>query len=385
MLKKSPQQFGNLIDILPEIKTPAYVADLEKIRKNLEIAKKIKDRTGCKIILATKAFAMFALYPEIAKFLDGTTASGIYEARLDFEEFGKEIHIFSPAYKNDDFAEILKIADNIYFNSISQLNKFLHLCHPHQKIGLRVNPQISLVKNNPIYNPSASNSRFGVKIEEINEETLSKVDIIHIHNLCENLAQESVKLIEHIDKKMPQLLRKVKYLNIGGGHYYSHPDYDSEKLIAAINEIQNKYDLQIVIESGAAVVYDGGYLISEIVDIIEDQKLPIAILDTSATCHMPDVLEVPYRPNVINSDDSYQFPYILGGNTCLTGDVIGKYNFQHRLEVGNKLIFTDMMQYSFVKNTTFNGIKLPSLGVFDGKTHKVIKNFSYLDFKNRLS
>jgi len=371
---------------LDQIKTPAYIADLAKIRSNLKIAQKIKEQTGCKIILATKAFSMFALYPEIAKYLDGTTASGIYEARLDHEEFGKEIHVYSPAYKDDEIKDIIKISNNIYFNSINQLNKYRNLIDDKEKnIGLRINPQINLVKNNSIYDPSSKNSRFGVKIEEINDNILEKINMIHIHNLCENLDQDSVTLIEYIDQKIPHILNKIKYLNIGGGHYYSHPDYDTKNLIKAITKIQNKYNLQIIIESGAAVVYDAGYLVSEIIDIINVQDDNIAILDTSATCHMPDVLEVPYRPHIINSDDNYHNSYILGGNSCLTGDVIGKYSFKNKLKIGDKIVFTDMMQYSFVKNNNFNGVKLPSLGVFDGNNYKIIKEFSYEDFKNRLS
>ncbi len=371
---------------LNQIKTPSYVADLPKIKENLAIAKKIKDETGCKIILATKAFSMFSIYPQIAQILDGTTASGIYEARLDREEFGKEIHVYSPAYKEDEIDEIIKISDNIYFNSVNQLEKFYSKTDRKTKnIGLRVNPQINLVKNNQLYNPSSKNSRFGVQIEEINDDTLNKIDILHIHNLCENLDHESLTLINHIDQKMSHLLKRIKYLNIGGGHYYTHPNYNTQNLIKAINQIQDKYNLKIIIESGATVVYEAGYLVSEVIDIVENKETPIAILDTSATCHMPDVLEVPYRPNVIGSDDNYQYQYIFGGSTCLTGDIIGNYSFKDKLKIGDKVIFSDMMQYSFVKNNTFNGVKLPSLAVFDGKNYKVIKEFGYQDFKNRLS
>jgi carboxynorspermidine decarboxylase len=368
---------------LQTIKTPAYVADIAKIRSNLEIASNIKLHTGCTMLLATKAFSMFAIFNEFNHILDGTTASGLYEAKLGYEHFGGEVHAYSPAFVQADIAELAPICQHISFNSVAQLQQY----GTHFKVrGLRINPRFSLVKNNPIYDPSNPTSRFGITINQITPEVLGQINLLHVHNLCENMATDSVELLAHLTEIAPHILHHIDYLNIGGGHYFTHPNYDTDSLIAAINQLQHDFNVRIIMESGAAHVYDAGYLVASVVDVVNNGGENIAILDASATCHMPDVLEVPYRPNVIGDDATHPYEYILAGNTCLTGDIIGTYNFATPLKPHDKIIFTDMMQYSMVKNTTFNGVPLPDIAVLypDGTSH-VIKSFGYEDFKNRLS
>ncbi|MCB1681892.1 MAG: carboxynorspermidine decarboxylase [Alphaproteobacteria bacterium] len=383
---------------LKNIQTPAYVADIAAIRANMEKAKRIKKETGIKLLLATKGFAMPAVFPVMREILDGTTASGLYEARLGAthfgsEEQGKEVHTYSPAYTEENLKEILKYSSHIYFNSVHQLQKFAPRVRAARKnavIGLRVNPRLPLVKNSALYDPSAPCSRFGVQKEELTDEVLAQIDLLHVHNLCENLAEDSEKLIEHVRVQFAFALPKIKHLNLGGGHFYTHKDYDIPRLIAALKKLKQDFAGTITLEPGAAHVLNGGYLVATVLDIIPHAQ-KIAILDASASTHMPDVLEVPYTPEIIGAQiveqekASEPNTYILGGNTCMTGDVIGTYKFEKPLEVGQKLIFTDMMQYSFVKNTTFNGIPLPDLALLheDGRV-EIVKHFGYEDFAGRL-
>lgn len=372
------------------IKTPSYVADIAAIRTNLEKTKRIKEEAGVEILLATKAFSMFSVFPMIAEYLDGTTASGLYEARLGATHFGKNVHTYSPAYTQDDLEQIVKYSSHIYFNSVEQMQKFAPFVRAQRDdavIGLRVNPQLSLVKNSVLYDPSAPCSRFGVHKEELTPEVLAQIDLLHFHNLCENLADDSAKLINHLCKEFGFAIQSVSEINIGGGHYYSHPDYDIDVLTHALNGLRQQFDVKVTLEPGAAHVYKAGYLVATVLDVIErGQKL--AILDASASTHMPDVLEVPYTPEIIGAgaEGEKAHTYILGGNTCMTGDVIGTYSFDAPLQVGQKLIFTDMMQYSMVKNTTFNGVPLPDIGILheDGR-YEIVKSFSYDDFEGRLS
>jgi carboxynorspermidine decarboxylase len=378
------------MQILKSIATPAYVADIAKLKRNLATVTRLKAATGCKVILAVKACSQFSLFDVMRESLDGTTASGLYEARLGHEEFGKEVHVYSPAYTASEIDELAPISDHLYFNSISQLDMYydrLKKLNSAITIGLRVNAGISLVKNNSIYDPSSPCSRFGTNAALIDDKTLARIDLLHFHNLCENLDDDSVALIEHISAKYGDLLRKVKYVNLGGGHYINHPNYNLQNLIDAVNRLQTQFDVQVILEPGGALAYDAGYLVASVLDVITNEK-NIAILDTSATCHMPDVLEVPYRPNVIGSGETGEFAhdYLLAGKTCLTGDNIGEYSFKEPLKAGDKVIFTDMLQYALVKNTTFNGVPLPDIGILneDG-TYRLVKKFGYEDFKNRLS
>lgn len=379
---------------LKSIKTPAYVADIAAIKHNMAVAARIKREAGVKILLATKAFSMFSVFPYMKDTLDGTTASGLYEARLGATHFGpgegKDVHTYAPAFTEEGLRACFEYSNHIYFNSISQLNSFSKLVKqegPDAKIGLRVNPGLSLVKNSALYDPSSPCSRFGVPPAELNDETLAQIDILHFHNLCENMAEDSAALIAHISKNFGDALHRVAEVNLGGGHYITHPDYNVDRLINSLKEFQQVFDIKVTLEPGGALVYNGGYLVSTVLDIIKNEKT-IAIIDASASTHMPDVLEVPYRPHIIDSGEANEKPhsYLLGGNTCMTGDIIGEYSFDAPLSIGDKLIFTDMMQYSFVKNTTFNGVPLPDLGILHEDGHyELVKRFSYDDFEMRLS
>jgi carboxynorspermidine decarboxylase len=376
---------------LSRVQTPAYVADIKALKRNLAVAAQIKQETGCKILLATKSFAMFELFPLFAATLDGTTASGLYEARLAHEHFHGEIHAYSPAYTEQEIINLLPFCHHLYFNSLSQLKRYGPLCraaHGHKgRLGLRVNPQLSLVKNNPsLYDPSAPGSRFGVFKESLTPEVLAMIDALHVHNLCENMASDSVNLIEHLMTTIPEALEAIDTLNLGGGHYFTHPNYDIFALIEAINMVQSRFNISVILEPGGALTFNGGYMAASIIDIVEDRALPIAILDASPTCHMPDILEMPYRPEVVGDKPNGGHRYVLAGKTCLSGDVVGTYAFDVPLQVGDKVLIKDMLQYTLVKTTTFNGMPLPDLGILeeDG-TYRVVHSFGYEDFKHRLS
>lgn len=365
---------------LKDIKTPAYVLDLPKLKANAEKAAHIKEKSGVKIILALKSWSMFSAFDVLKPILDGTTASGLYEARLGAEEFGKEIHVYSPAYDDAEIDELAKFADHIYFNSPGQYNRYYDKVK-HAKIGMRINPQFSQVKTT-LYNPCAPCSRFGVIDKFAIPE---KLDALHFHALCENNADESAAFIKHISDNYAEQISRVKEVNFGGGHYFTFKDYKTDVLIKALSEFQQKHGVQAIIEPGGAVVYDTGYLVTTVLDLVFNDK-EIAILDTSATCHMPDVLEMPYRPNVVGDKEGGKYPYHFTGKTCLTGDIIGDYAFDQPLKLGDKVVFLDMMQYAMVKNTTFNGIPLPDIGILDESgNYRVVKQFGYQDFKGRQS
>lgn len=396
-----------MIATLQNISTPAYVADVAAIKRNLAIAKRLKAETDCKLLLATKAFSMFSLFALFKEVMDGTTASGYYEAKLGHTHFGGEVHAYSPAFTEAEMEQLIPICHHIYFNSAQQLEQFAPR-FSSAKIGLRINPQFSQVTNASIYDPSSAQSRFGMCIADVGDALMERVDILHVHNLCENMAADSVALINHLMNNAPHLLEKVSEVNLGGGHYVTHPDYDLAALIASIHNLQSRFDVRVTLESGGAWVYEAGYLVSTVLDIIErssfprrreshsddsedprlrgDDEISIAILDTSATCHMPDVLEMPYRPHVIGDIENGANAYLFTGRTCLTGDIIGSYRFQKPLKIGDKIVFSDMLQYSMVKNTTFNGVPLPDIGVLeeDG-SYRVVKRFGYEDFEERLS
>lgn len=367
---------------LGDIATPAYVADRRLIADNLELAERIKAETGCKMLLATKAFAMAETLDLFYGILDGTTASGLHEAQLGHEQFGGEVHAYSPAFTQRDIQQLTPICNHISFNSVKQFNAY-HERFPVK--GLRVNPRVRQVRGNPIYDPSAPRSRFGVEVDEIDATILEHMNLLHVHNLCENMAEDSAALITHLMDICPHVLASVAYVNLGGGHYITHPDYLVELLIDQLIRLRNRFDVQPILEPGGALVYEAGYLVTSVVDILHKPDHTIAILDCSVTCHMPDVLEVPYRPAIIGEVDAGGHAYLLAGNTCLTGDLLGTYRFADPLKAGDKLILRDMLQYSVVKNTTFNGIPLPDLGIIDEDgRYQAIKRFTYNDFASRL-
>ncbi|MGN0661340.1 MAG: carboxynorspermidine decarboxylase [Oscillospiraceae bacterium] len=371
-----------------ELPTPAYVLDEAKLISNLEILKGLQERTGCKILLAQKAFSMFAVYPLISKYLSGTTASGLYEARLSYEEFEGENHVFEPAYKEDEFDVLCKICDHIVFNSFSQLEKFRSRWETAGKsVGIRINPEFSTQDGHAIYDPCAEFSRLGVTERNFREDLLSGVEGLHFHTLCEQNSDDLVRTFEAAERKFGKYLHKMKWINLGGGHHITRSDYDIKSLEELILRIKCEYGLQVYLEPGEAVALNAGYLVTEVMDII-DNGMKILILDTSAACHMPDVLEMPYRPPLKGAGmpGEKAFTYRLSSRTCLAGDVIGDFSFDDEIKIGDRLCFEDMAIYSMVKNNTFNGMALPSIAVMhsDGEC-EIIKQFGYNDFKERLS
>lgn len=371
------------------VQTPCYIVSEAKLRHNLEILKKVQDKTGAHILLAQKAFSMFSLYPLIGKYLSGATASGIYEARLAHEFMpNKENHIFSPAYKDADFAEIVKICDHIVFNSFAQWKKFGKIALAAGKeCGLRINPECSTQEGHAIYDPCAPKSRLGITLKNFEGEDLTGLSGLHFHTLCEQNSDDLKTTLDAIEEKFGKYLYGMKWLNFGGGHHITREDYDIDLLIACINHMKEKYDLEIYLEPGEAVALNAGWLVSEVLEIL-DNDMQIAILDTSAACHMPDVLEMPYRPNVIGAGQPNEkaYTYRFGGPTCLAGDIIGDYSFDKPLKIGDKIIFCDMAIYSMVKNNTFNGMPLPDIDILhEDNSIEVVKRFGYEDFKMRLS
>ncbi|MEG3245774.1 carboxynorspermidine decarboxylase [Streptococcus suis] len=373
---------------IDQVPTPAYVIDEAKLVNNLEILKSVQDRTGCKVLLAQKAFSMYATYPLISQYLAGTTASGLYEAKLGREEFGGEVHVFAPAFKDADLDEILEIADHIVFNSERQLRKHVDKCRAAGvSIGLRINPECSTQDEHALYDPCAKGSRFGVRIDQFSEDLLDLVDGLHFHTLCEQNSDDLKTTLEAVEDKFGPYLHRIKWLNMGGGHHVTREDYDLDLLVSSIQHMQETYGLEVYIEPGEAIALNAGYLVTEVLDIVEN-GIETLVLDASATCHMPDVLEMPYRPPLRHGFEAGEkaFTYRLSSNTCLTGDIIGDYSFEKPVQIGDKLYFEDMAIYSFVKNNTFNGIGLPSLVLMDQTGDcRIIKSFGYEDFKGRLS
>lgn len=367
-------------DALP---TPCYVVDQKLLKKNLEILKLVQDRTGCRILLAQKGFSMFYWYPLISRYLAGTTASSLFEARLGFEEMGKEVHIYAPAYRDDEIDEIANICDCIVFNSFSQWDRFKGKVK-NKECGIRVNPEYSEIKTE-IYNPCARHSRLGVTLAGFKNNSLEGLNGLHFHTMCEQNSDTLKRTVQVIDEKFGPFIAGMKWVNFGGGHHITRDDYDIEVLVECIMFIKQKYDVDVYLEPGEAIALNTGFLVAEVLDVVHNE-MPIAILNTSAACHMPDVLEMPYRPHILSTDESYPCRFRLAGPTCLAGDIIGDYSFKEPLTPGQRIVFCDMAHYTMVKNNTFNGVNLPSIAVCceDG-TIKIVKQFGYEDFKGRLS
>ena len=370
------------------VPTPSYVVEEQLLIKNCEILKSVIDRTGCEILLAQKAFSMYSTYPLIGKYLSGTTASSLFEAKLGYEEMGKETHIFSPAYREDEFDQILEICDHIVFNSIQQWEKYKSkIRNSPRKIscGLRINPEYAEVETE-LYNPCSIGSRFGITIDKLQKADLTGIDGLHFHTMCEQNSDVLERTLKVVEEKFGTLMHDMKWINFGGGHHITRDDYEIETLIKCIETIKNKYEVKVYLEPGEAIALNAGYLVSTVLEL-NDNGMELAILDTSASCHMPDVLEMPYRPRIIGAGepDEYPYTYRLGGPTCLSGDVIGDYSFPEPLKIGDRLVFCDMAIYSMVKNNTFNGVNLPSI-LYNTKESgiKTIKQFGYEDFKGRL-
>ncbi len=374
---------------LERVPTPSYVIDLARLRQNLALLKDIEETTGAHVLLAQKCFSMYSLYPLIGAYLSGTTASGLYEARLGHEEMGKENHVFSPAYRAEDMAELVTITDHIVFNSLSQWRRFgAQARAAGVSCGLRINPEYSTQKH-AIYDPCAPGSRLGTRRAAIDaaggRAALAELDGLHFHTLCEQGADALDVTVQAVEQRFGDLLPAMKWLNLGGGHHITKPGYDIPRLKRIIRHLQDTYDVTVYLEPGEAVALDAGYLVATVLDVQEENG--IAILDTSAACHMPDVIEMPYRPPVVGGGEPGEkaYTYTLAAPTCLAGDTIGTYSFDAPLAIGSRVVFADMAIYTMVKNNTFNGMPLPAILTADEDgTTKTVRTFGYEDFKSRL-
>ena len=379
-----------ILNHLDKIKqTPIYVIEEEKLIKNCELLARIKEESKSKILLALKAFSFTRALGLLSKYLDGATSSGLWESKLAKEFMCKEIHTYSPAFKDDEIDEILFLSNHIVFNSLNQLKSYKEKAlNAKVSVGLRINPEFSSAPKD-LYNPCARFSRLGVLAKDLSEEDLDGVDGLHFHALCEESAQSLELVLKELDKKFKPFLKKMKWLNFGGGHHITKQGYDTKKLIELCKTYSQKYSVQIYLEPGEAVAWQCGSLVSSVLDIIENEK-KIALLDTSNEAHMPDTVIMPYTSELANArivrDDlkEGEFSYLLGGISCLAGDIMGEYAFKKELKKGDKLVFLDQAHYSIVKNTTFNGVRLPSFG-FLTKDNKleIVKTFFYEDFKRR--
>lgn len=383
----------NNIDI-NKLPSPCYLVDERLLENNLKVLNYVQEKSRANIILALKGFSMFSTFTLIGKYLKGVTASSLNEARLGYEEMGKQVHIYAAAYREDEFDEIMEYCDHIVFNSFNQWRLYRNRVkkyneeHSERKIecGLRINPEYSEIETD-IYNPCFKNSRMGITLENFEEDELDGIDGLHFHTMCEQNSDTLERTLKAVEEKFGKYLKNMKWLNFGGGHHIAKDGYDVEKLIDCINYMKNKYEVDVYLEPGEGVAINTGFLVSTVLDVIKN-GMDIAILDTSAACHMPDVLEMPYRPEIINGGNpgEYEYTYRLGGPTCLAGDIIGDYSFKEPLKTGDKLVFCDMAHYSMVKNNTFNGINLPSIVKYsEEKGIEVIRKFGYEDFKGRLS
>ena len=381
------------------IKTPAYVVDEKKLRENLECLHRVEEETGCHILLAQKAFSMYSTYPMISQHLKGTTASGLYEAKLGREEFEGEVHVYSPAYTEKDMNELVQICDHIVFNSPKQWQKFKGIVEKSDRkisCGIRCNPEYSEIETD-IYNPCFKNSRLGTTLDNFDDSLIDGIDGLHFHTMCEQGSDVLKRTIPHIEEKFGKYLYNMKWINLGGGHHITRDDYDIKRLEKCINHVKKTYNVDVYVEPGEAVALNAGYLVTTVLDKVEN-GITTLILDASAACHMPDVLEMPYVPplrDAVKLDDinadiwekpaDGRFRYRLSSYTCLAGDITGDYEFDSEVNAGDRLVFEDMAIYSMVKNNTFNGMPLPDIWIrHTDRTMQQLTLFNYTDFKERL-
>jgi carboxynorspermidine decarboxylase len=370
--------------------SPCYVIDEDKLVANLDLLARLRNDAGCKVLLALKGFATHAVFHTVRHRLSGATASSLFEARLAREELGKETHIFMPAYRDDEFEDILKLCDHVVFNSFAQWDKFrCRMLAEKGKVsaGIRVNPGLSEIAT-PLYDPCREGSRLGVTRENFRPEMLDGVEGLHFHALCEQGADTLERVAAEFEKRFGEFIPRMKWINLGGGHLITRPGYDVAKLADILKGLRARYGVETYIEPGEAVALDAGWLVSTVLDVVENGGVRNAILDTSATCHMPDVLEMPYRPAVLGAGAPGEKPwtYRLGGMTCLAGDVIGDWSFDRALAPGDKVVFADMAHYTMVKNHMFNGVNLPAIALWSAaKGARVVRRFGYRDYRERLS
>jgi len=375
------------------VETPAFVVDLGLLKKNLEKLAMVQRESGAKVLLALKGFSMFSTFPLVRQYLSGCCASGLHEALLAHEEFGKEVHVYAPAFKAHEMMKIIPIADHISFNSLRQWRTHRPMIEAAKarghapSPGLRVNPEHSEVEV-ALYDPCSPGCRLGTRASSLEGEDLSGLEGLHFHALCEQDSDVLERTLAAVEQRFPKFLEQVKWVNMGGGHHITRSDYDVARLIQVVSDFKRRWGKEVYLEPGEAVALNTGYLIASVLDVVQSE-VPTAILDTSATCHMPDTLEMPYRPHIIGSGMPGEFAhtYRLGGMSCLAGDVINDYSFPQPLEIGQKLAFTDMAHYTMVKTSTFNGVPHPDIDTFDPETGelRVVRRIGYEDFKKKLS
>jgi len=372
-----------------QIPSPCFIVDMEALRRNGDILKSVQDASGGKIILALKGFSMHPSFPGLRPYLAGTTASSLNEALLGSLEFGGEVHVYAVAYTDEDFPKYLDVATHISFNSVAQWQVFREqaLARPGVEYGLRINPEYSEVEVD-LYNPCIPGSRFGMTAKDLEGCDLSGITGLHFHTLCEQGSDTLERTLARVEEKFGPLLHRMNWLNMGGGHHITRPGYDVDRLVRGIRHMRETYDLEVILEPGEAVALNAGWLVSEVLDVFASQGHQHAILDISATAHMPDVLEMPYRPHILNSGPSGEkaHSYKLGGVSCLAGDRIGDYSFDSPLKRGDRLVFTDMAIYSMVKTTHFNGVAHPAIALWDPQAAglRVTRRFGYREFRDRL-
>ncbi len=374
---------------LDRIETPCHVLDRDTLGRNLEILRQVSERTGCRILMALKAFAMYHAFPDIARTLAGTAVSSLNEARLANEFFEGETHVFAPAYTPADMIQLLPIVDHMVFNSFDQWRRFRATVEgsAHRvQCAIRINPRHSEVAT-AIYDPCAPRSRLGVTPEHFERTSMDGLTGLHFHTLCELGADALERTLDTVNCAFGDVYDRLQWINFGGGHHVTRADYDRERLCRLLIAFKRQTGLRVYLEPGEAVVLNAGILVASVLDVIDNEG-PVAILDTSAAAHMPDVLEMPYRPSIAGAGlpEEYKYTYRLGGLTCLAGDVIGDYSFPEPLRVGQKIVFLDMAHYSMVKSNMFNGVGAPSLALFDRKTGElaVVRVFGYEDYRNRM-
>jgi carboxynorspermidine decarboxylase len=373
-----------------KIPSPCYVIDEERFRKNLALIKHVADESGAEIILAFKGFAMWGVFPILREYLSGAAASSVDEARLCFEEIGSPAHTYSPAYKTDDFNSLLKYSSHITFNSLAQFRKYsTELQNYPKKIsaGLRINPEFSEISHG-LYNPCSPGSRLGIIAEDLIDGLPEGIEGLHFHVLFESDSYALEKILQIVQEKFGRFFTKLKWINMGGGHLITGKNYDSVHLINILKQFREKSGLHIILEPGSAFAWETGELVATVEDIVENHGIKTAILDVSFTAHMPDCLEMPYKPKILGATDPVvgKPTYRIGGNSCLSGDVMGEWSFEKTLVPGDRIIFLDMIHYTMVKTTTFNGVHHPSIGIWTKEGEfRLIKEFGYEDYKNRLS
>ncbi len=373
-----------------QVPSACFVLEEAKLRRNLEIMKHVQEASGANIILALKGFAMFSTFGLIRQYLHGTTASSLYEARLGYEEFGDEVHAYAPAYFEDEMEELMRYCNHITFNSPAQWERFKHkILSGDKKIScaIRINPEYSEVETD-LYNPCVIGTRLGVTADQIGEKLPEGIEGLHFHTLCESDSYALERTLKAVEARFGHLLYQAKWLNMGGGHLMTREGYDIDHLVQLIRNLREKYDLNIILEPGSAVAWQTGYLTATVEDIIDSRGIYAVVLDVSVSAHMPDCIEMPYKPKVLGAQDAKpgQPAYRLGGLTCLAGDYVGDYFFETPLQVGDSIIFNDMMHYTMVKTTFFNGVRHPSIGIWrEDDTFELVRQFGYEDYRNKLS